>query len=403
MKNKIVVVLFVVLLSSVLFCSGFYKNLAEDGKSLYLSGKYIEAVENFKIAEFGLSEKEDVLKEIYLYYSLAHFKLKNGDEVIEITDKLKALSGFTNFMDLKKPDEIRDDLDDMFSVIDSTYVKKIDKVNNQGENVSGDKEKELKSLFEKLRSLLKKNDLNSAESGLKKLRKLGGDDLRVKCIAGIIHFRNNNYKKAMSALLPVSKFGSDRLVGESSYYLALLNYFKKNYGQFLAFHKKVTERSSKDKLIDFKNKVDKIKNSGIMSIKENFFNKKGLKNFIRSFDGDISLASDIFYGVSTLLPVRIRDIYFMSSFIIKYPNVYDSEFILKTSEMLVKEGMEEYAIDILKRSKFFKDKHEENIEVLYNLGMIYSKIGDKKRLKKMMLRVYNINKNYKRVNYYLTN
>ena len=73
MKKNTIIIIFL-LLPFLLISSNFYKNLAEEGKKFYMAGKYEEAVENFRIAEFGLMEKKEILKELYLYYSLAHYK-----------------------------------------------------------------------------------------------------------------------------------------------------------------------------------------------------------------------------------------------------------------------------------------------------------------------------------------
>ncbi len=402
MKKIIIINLFVLLFNSVLICSDFYKNLEKEGKEFYMLGKYSEAVENFRIAEFGLHDETDILKEIYLYSSLAYFKLKDGDKVIEITDKLKKLTGILSFRELKKPDEIRDDLDSMFSVIERSYAKKVN-AGKSGKHIPVVKDNKIERLYKRLRGLLKRNDLNSAIEGIKNLRKLGKNDLRVKYISGVIHFRKNHYKKAMSDLLPVTISDSEELVSESSYYLALLNYFKKDYGRFLYYCKKVKKKDANGKLAEIKKKVERIRYNGVLKIKNSFFSKKDFKSFINGFDGDILLASDILDEVLTLLPVRIRDIYFMSDFIVRYPNVYNKSFILKVADLLIGKGMSEYAINIIKKSKFFKDKSLSDVEVFYKLGLIYLKVGDKKRAKKIMLKVYNINKNYKKVNHYLTN
>ncbi len=52
----------------------FYTNLLNEGKALYLAGKYDEALEDFKIAEFGLVDEKEIVPELYFYYALTQYK-----------------------------------------------------------------------------------------------------------------------------------------------------------------------------------------------------------------------------------------------------------------------------------------------------------------------------------------
>ncbi len=404
--NKQTITIIFLLLPLLLISSNFYKNLAEDGKRLYLSGKYEEAIENFRIAEFGLTENKEVISKMYLYFALAHFKLSNGDDVFKIIDKLKRISGITNLEKIKIPDEIKADADTMFSVIDKSYKKKL--IESQPEestsrkSVSPDTEEKFEYIFNELKNLLKKNELQEVKTGLKKLKKINKNDIRAKFISGVLFFRENKYKKAINELIPVSRLGSGNLKGESSYYLALSNYFEKNYGQFLASHQKINKNEINGKLSDIKSKVLKIRKKGINSIKDNFFNKKQFLKFAKSFNGDISLASSIFKEVLKKIQLRTRDVYFWTDAVLKYSGTYNTDFIFKVSDYFIDKEQDEYSVDIIKRSKFFKNKDKTNIEIYYKLGLIYNNMGNHKAAKKMMLKVYNINKGYKRVNYYLT-
>jgi len=96
------------------------------------------------------------------------------------------------------------------------------------------------------------------------------------------------------------------------------------------------------------------------------------------------------------------DIYYLADAVIAIPDIYDRNFIVSAADLFLEKEMGEYAVDIVKRSKFLKDKTEEDIEVYYKLGTIYDELGDKKKAKNMMLKVYNMDRNYKQVNYYLT-
>ena len=406
MKNKIIIALLIVLLPSILICSNFYTNLYKEGKKLYLSGKYEEAVENFRIAEFGLMENRQILKDMYLYYALAQFQLKQGDQVIEITDKLKELTGILSFEDLKIPDEISKDLDIMFSVIDKSY-KKQPKADN-GTKKNGKRKKvivksdEYNKVYHDVRIALKDNDLPAVKSKLKKLKKLGKRELRTRHISGIVYFRENNFRKSIKELALVSKVGPEEMKQEAVYYLALANYFEKNYGQFLAFSQKVKAKESIGKLNDIRGKVINIRVQGIKNVKETFFNKKSFLHFISEFNGDINLASDVLKEVKTIMPLRGKDIYYMAGEVVKYSGIYDKNFVLSLIDFFSEREEERFAENIVKGSKFFNMNNKYSIDILYELGLLYDKIENYKKMKKMMLRIKSIDPEYKKVDYYLT-
>ncbi len=409
MKHKFTISILITLLSLTITASSldFYKNLSEEGKKSYLAGKYEEAVENFRIAEFGLMEEKTVLMDMYLYYSLAHFKLSNGDEVIEIANKLKNLTGVSTFNELRFPDEISEDLDVMFSIIDKTYKRTVKKNENKNPAVSKKikhvDSKEYGKVYNNVRQALKENDLIAVRSGLKILKRSGKNNVRTKLVSGIVYFRGNKYKKAINELLPVSRFGSADLVNEASYYLALSNYFEKNYGQFLVFSQKVVDKNANGKLTEIRKKVEKIRAVGILKIKNNFFNKRNFKELASAFSGDIEIASSILKEVKIMIPLKEMDIYYMANSAIKYPGVYDRDFILDLIRLFSEREMEEYAVDIVKRSKYYKSSDSKNIEILYQLGIVYHDMENRKQMKKIMQRVKKIHPDYKKVNYYLTN
>ena len=107
--------------------------------------------------------------------------------------------------------------------------------------------------------------------------------------------------------------------------------------------------------------------------------------------------------VKRKIPLRGMDVYYMADVAMKYPGIYDNRFMLSLIDFFSEKEMEEYAENIVKRSKFYKNDSLENIELLYKLGILYNDMGNMKKMKKVMLRVKKINPGYKKVNYYLTN
>lgn len=54
----------------------FYLKLFEDGKILYLQGRFQEAVDTLKVASFGLIDARDRLLECYIYLSTGYLKIR---------------------------------------------------------------------------------------------------------------------------------------------------------------------------------------------------------------------------------------------------------------------------------------------------------------------------------------
>ena len=113
------------LLAAIIFTIGvlaysadpFYTTLLNEGKALYLAGKYDEALEDFKIAEFGLVDEKEFVPELYYYYALAQYKKGALGESKALLEKMKTALGGGEIDNLAKPKEIERDLSIMFRAL----------------------------------------------------------------------------------------------------------------------------------------------------------------------------------------------------------------------------------------------------------------------------------------------
>ena len=98
----IVMVIFINIITTALVADvdPFYQKIFKDGKILFNEKKYNEAIENFKIAEFGLFEEKKVVTEIYIYYALSYFKQKKWKESRDVIKKLMSVEEELKLTDL---------------------------------------------------------------------------------------------------------------------------------------------------------------------------------------------------------------------------------------------------------------------------------------------------------------
>jgi tetratricopeptide (TPR) repeat protein len=187
----------------------FYTNLLNEGKALYLAGKYDEALDDFKLAEFGLVDEKEIVPELYFYYALARYKKGQVGESQALLDRMKlALSG-TDLAKLAKPEEIAGDLSIMFRALD--YLKQ-----------PGAKPGSLPffNLFYETWDLLKAKKLEPAEAKLKILDRMGGDEARIRFLEGYLAFQKGDFKRCVNRLEKVAAGLGEELGEDAQFYLA---------------------------------------------------------------------------------------------------------------------------------------------------------------------------------------
>ena len=187
----------------------FYTNLLNEGKQLYQAGKYDEALENFKIAEFGLVDEKDFVPELYFYYALTQYKKGAIGESQALLDRMKLALGGADLDKLAKPKGIESDLSIMIRSLN--YLKQ-----------PGAKPGFLPffNLFYETWDLLKVKKLPEAEAKLKIMGKMSGDENRMRFLDGFLAFQKGEHKKCVGRLEKVAANLGEELGEDAQFYLA---------------------------------------------------------------------------------------------------------------------------------------------------------------------------------------
>jgi len=211
MTKKIVylMLMMVLLFSLSPAADPFYTNLLNEGKFFFLAGKYDEALENFKIAEFGLVDEKEMVPELYFYYALTQYKKGAVGESQALLDKMKVALGGMDIDKTAKPGEIEHDLSIMVRALN--YLK-----------LPGAKPGSLPffNLFYETWDLLKAKKLDLAEAKLKILNKMGGDEARVRFLEGFLAFQKGDLKRCVNRLEKIVETLGAELGEDAQFYLA---------------------------------------------------------------------------------------------------------------------------------------------------------------------------------------
>lgn len=187
----------------------FYTNLLNEGKALYLAGKYDEALEDFKIAEFGLLDQKEIVPELFFYYALTQYKKGAVGESKALLEKMKLALGGVDIDKLPKPKEIERDL--------SIMVRALNYLGQPGAKPGS---LAFFNLFYETWDLLKTKKLPAAEANLKRLDKMGGDQTRLAFLQGFFAFQKGDFKKCVKALEKAIERLDVELSEDASFYLA---------------------------------------------------------------------------------------------------------------------------------------------------------------------------------------
>ncbi|MCJ7484024.1 MAG: hypothetical protein MUO31_13780 [Thermodesulfovibrionales bacterium] len=167
----------------------FYTNLLNEGKQLYLAGKYDEALEDFQIAEFGLIDEKEFVPELYFYYALTQYKKGEVGESKALLEKMKTALGGGDIDKLARPKEIERDLFIM--------VRALDYLGQPGAKPGS---LPFFNLFYETWDLLKAKKLPEAEAKLKVMAKMNGDEKRQYFLEGLLAFEKGDFKQCVKRL-----------------------------------------------------------------------------------------------------------------------------------------------------------------------------------------------------------
>jgi len=216
---KIILFLLLPLLcfNSIVFSADpFYTNLLNEGKALYMAGKYDEALEDFKIAEFGLVDEKEFVPELYFYYALTKYKKGAIAESQALLEKMKTALGMGDIDKLPKPKEIERDL--------SIMVRALNYLAQPGAKPGS---LPFFNLFYETWELIKAKTLPASEANLKRLDKMGGDEARIYFLEGFLAFQNGDFKKCVKQLEKIDAPLPVEFSEDVSFYLAY-SYLKRD-------------------------------------------------------------------------------------------------------------------------------------------------------------------------------
>jgi len=202
-KNLIFGVFLIVLVSIAFAADPFYTSLLNEGKAQFAAGRLDEALESFKLAEFGLLDEKEYIPELYQYYALAQYKKGAIGEAKALLLKMKTVLGDEEVKKVKKPREIEPDL--------AIMTRALDYLDQPGAKPGMIP---FLNLFYETWDLLRARQLEPAEARLKAMKKMTGDEARLRFLEGFLAFQKGDYKRCLSNLgrikgpLPV-EFGED--------------------------------------------------------------------------------------------------------------------------------------------------------------------------------------------------
>ena len=211
MKIKSFLLAIIILITgvSVFAADPFYTNLLNEGKALYLAGKYDEALEDFKIAEFGLIDEREFVPELYYYYALAQYKKGAVGESKLLLEKMKTALGGGEIDKLARPKEIERDL--------SIMVRALDYLGQPGAKPGS---LAFFNLFYETWDLLKAKKLAEAQARLKVMDKMAGEEKRLYFLEGLLAFQKDDYKLCLKRLEKLGRVLPAEFGEEASFYLA---------------------------------------------------------------------------------------------------------------------------------------------------------------------------------------
>lgn len=208
-RIKLLCILILTGIAVVYAADPFYTNLLNEGKLQYQAGKYDEALESFKLAEFGLLDEKEHVAELYYFYSLTQYKKGATGEAKALLEKMKTALGEAEYGKAKRPKEIESELFIMTRALD--YLDQ-----------PGARPGLLPffNAFYEAWDLLKLKKLPEAEARIRQMEKMAGDGNRLRFLEGFLAFQKGDYKRCLGRLgkiegpLP-AEFGED-----ASFYLA---------------------------------------------------------------------------------------------------------------------------------------------------------------------------------------
>ena len=374
----------------------FYMQAFNAGKKLVLQESYEQAVERFKIAEFGLMEDTRILGELYLYEALSYYRLEQFDDVRSIMKKYKVNVGEVDARSLTIDPDLERGVLDMLTELN--YIKSSgQKIVQRSPKVTSRKSmtpKRKMTGFSDVRRLIKGKKLKEAAERLKQLKRKYKKDLRISLLEGLYSFYSDDYQTCVGQLLEIFNRleGDDR--DEASYYLALAYYFQKNYGQSLAFYQKISNPQTRTQLSNIHKKIVNGRQADIDRLAANFSIGE-LDKLVNRYAGDQFLCESIFKRVLEIKGTNDPSIEPVIYGCLRFPQAVNGAFIVSAGEYLDSIQKTGNAVKLIRKFLNNRALDEADIDVYYSLGKLLLKSSNPRAALKEFSIVDKLQSDYK--------
>ncbi len=401
MKMKLGILLLGLLMALFLIAEAdpFYVQMMEKGKALYFQNQFEQALENFRIAKFGLLPDRELLKEIYIFEALSHFKLNQAKEVQQVLNEIRTEFGSTALSELEVQEQLRSDMERLLSVFKpATKIQSDGRIPAVKKNIS--LMRGFEAIFQNVRDYIEANQYAKAEIEIKKLKRMNKKDIRIDYLKARLCFEQKKYTHCIEKLRKVYRAKSPELQDEVLYYLVISYYFVKNYGQTMAFYQKIENPSDKKKLETIIRKVRSERQRLIGELASRF-GKKGFSELVKQFEGDSFIGRDLLGEARNRYQLKNPVIGEIIKGCHKNPQTCEINFYLQAAGYYEKIKKINLAIAILKKSRYYSSRKQEHIDVFYNLGVLYFKMKNWQKSLVEMVKVNRIRQGYKDCDYYI--
>ena len=391
--TKKLLILFLLLNLSVAQVDPFYIKLLEDGKKAYRAGKYDEAIENLKIAEFGLMEERELLREVYVYKALAYFKKKDLTTALQLLNKIKEEFGLKGEKQLKiLYPELKEDIDLMFIALKLAPRSKNPKF-------SSSLSPSFQSIFQETIEALKKGNLEKAKKGLKALEKLNSKEPLTIYVKARIYFETGKFEDAAKLFRRLEKTYNFPLPNEVNYYLGESYFYLRDYIRAFHYLQRIDQNSDlKAKAEARLREINSLKNSTLKRLLTRF-SPKEFERFLKTFPQDEVTLIEFVDDLKNR--GRRKEALEAVEKCVKHLKFKTVNFYLKATEIYELNRKLKDAISLLEDVKRKFPATKEIIEVYYRLGELKFKKGDLKGALKEFKIVEKLNSDYKNLRKYL--
>lgn len=192
----------------------FYTNLLNEGKQQFTAGKYDEALDSFKLAEFGLLDDKEYVAELYYFFALTKYRKGAIGETKTLLDKMNSVLGDDVVKKAKKPKEIERDI--------SYMTRALNFLDQPGARPGM---LPFLNLFYETWDLLRAKQLPEAEAKIKILAKMSGDGTRLRFLEGYLAFQKDDYKRSLGRLEKINGPLPEE-IGEDASFMLTYSYLK---------------------------------------------------------------------------------------------------------------------------------------------------------------------------------